>query len=78
MATFSPMAPELLQKVLLSELNNQLRAALRDKFNAVAKEIVEEAIEAAMISFKPAVEHYYNLYAFESIIRVVLEDRRKT
>jgi len=72
------VSSELLHKVIFEELNHQLRTELRRKFDGEAQKIVDEAVEAAMESFKPIVDSYYNLYGFENIVRVIFEDNRKT
>ena len=67
---------EQVQRAMVAGLENAFREALRDKYEMLAQEIIEEAVETSMNSFERTLNSYRDLAFDKSIVEVILRDKR--
>jgi hypothetical protein len=65
------------QRAMLAGLDSEIRAGLKKRFDAVAKDVVDAAINDAMKTFEVALMRHVDLYRLKETIEVVLSDRRE-
>ena len=67
---------EVIHQAMLRGLEDHLKDALRERFQAQANIVINEAIEAAMKTFEVAVQQYRDQSTIRDIVQVVLRDAR--
>ncbi len=57
-------------------LREKLKEALRKKFEASSKDVIEEAVKAALLTFESSIKTYRQYDKFQETIEVILTDKR--
>lgn len=71
------MTANLTEEAMLDGLRDHVAERLRVRFQIVADEVIDLAIEDAMKTFEASIQSYANFAERTEIIEVLLHDRRK-